>query len=404
MPTKNVESPVELSILMPCLNEIETLATCIDKARSFLRDSGIAGEIIIADNGSTDGSIEVAEAHGARVVHVPVRGYGAALGAGIAAARGRFVIMGDSDDSYDFSRLQAYVDGLRAGADLVMGNRFRGGIKPGAMPFLHRYLGNPVLSFIGRLFFKIPVGDFHCGLRGFRRERMLELGLSTTGMEFASEMIVRSALAGLDIREVPTTLSPDGRSRPPHLRTWRDGWRHLRFLLLFSPRWLFLYPGILIMGFGLILVFALLPGPMQLRPGLVLDIHSIIVGCLALIIGAQCLSFAIIARHYAAVRGFLPVSDRVARLWIPTQLEPSLAVAAVLGIGGVAGFAHSLSQWWDVGFGPLEYGSLLRVLTVSCTAIALALQLAFTAFLSSILDLGVEASARTENPPGEPTR
>lgn len=384
------EQPLELSILMPCLNEIETLATCIDKARKFLGDFGIAGEVIIADNGSTDGSIEAAAAHGARVVHVPVRGYGAALGAGIAAARGRFVIMGDSDDSYDFSRLQAYVDGLRAGADLVMGNRFKGGIKPGAMPFLHKYLGNPVLSFIGRLFFRIPVGDFHCGLRGFRRDRMLELGLTTTGMEFASEMIVRSALAGFDIREVPTTLSPDGRSRPPHLRTWRDGWRHLRFLLLFSPRWLFLYPGMIIMGLGLLLVFALLPGPMQLLPGVVLDIHSIIVGCLALIIGAQCLGFAIIARRYAALRGFLPASDRVARLPIPTQLEPSLIVSAILGLSGVAGFIYSLTQWWHVDFGPLAYGQLLRVLTVSCTAIALALQLAFTAFLSAIIDIDIK--------------
>jgi hypothetical protein len=380
----------ELSIVMPCLNEIETLATCIDKAKRFLRESGIEGEVIIADNGSTDGSIEAAIAHGARVVPVPVRGYGAALGAGIAAARGHFVIMGDSDDSYDFSRLHVYVDGLRAGADLVMGNRFKGGIKPGAMPFLHKYLGNPVLSFIGRLFFRIPVGDFHCGLRGFRRERMIGLGLTTTGMEFASEMIVRSALAGFDIREVPTTLSPDGRSRPPHLRTWRDGWRHLRFLLLFSPRWLFLYPGLIIMGLGALLVSALLPGPMQVIPGVVLDIHSIIVGCLALIIGAQCLGFAIIARRYAALRGFLPASDRVARLPIPTRLEPSLIVAGILGVAGIGGFLYSLTQWWDVGFGPLVYGQLVRVLTVSCTAIALALQLAFTAFLSAIIDIDIK--------------
>ncbi len=381
---------LELSIVMPCLNEIETLATCIDKANRFLKDSGIAGEVIIADNGSTDGSIETATKHGARVVHVPVRGYGAALGAGIAAARGRYVIMGDSDDSYDFSRLEAYVEGLRAGADMVMGNRFKGGIKPGAMPFLHKYLGNPVLSFIGRLFFKIPVGDFHCGLRGFRRDRIIGLGLTTTGMEFASEMIVRAALAGLDIREVPTTLSPDGRSRPPHLRTWRDGWRHLRFLLLFSPRWLFLYPGLLLMAFGVLLMFALLPGPLQLLPGVELDIHSIIVGCLAALIGAQCVSFAIIARRYAAIRGFLPPQDRIARLPIPNRLEPSLIVAGLLALMGSTGFIHAIWQWWQVDFGTLEYGSLVRQLSISCTVVALALQLAFTAFLSAIIDIGLE--------------
>ena len=300
MPAADSATALELSIVMPCLNEIETLATCIDKAQRFLLDSGIDGEVIIADNGSTDGSIEAATAHGARVVHVPMRGYGAALGAGIAAARGRFVIMGDSDDSYDFSRLLPFVEQLRGGADLVMGNRFRGGIAAGAMPLLHRYLGNPVLSFIGRLFFRIPVGDFHCGLRGFRRDRIADLGLTTTGMEFASEMVVHSALAGLAIREVPTTLSPDGRSRPPHLRTWRDGWRHLRFLLLFSPRWLFLYPGLLIMALGAVLVFTLLPGPMPLTQHVTLDIHSIVVGCLAVLIGAQCLSFGIIARRFAA--------------------------------------------------------------------------------------------------------
>ncbi len=382
------ETP-ELTILMPCLDEIETLATCIDKAQRFLRESGIAGEVVIADNGSTDGSIEAALGHGARVVHVPVRGYGAALAAGIEAARGRFVIMGDSDDSYDFSRLQPFVDALRAGGDLVMGNRFKGGIAKGAMPFLHKYLGNPVLSFIGRLFFRIPVGDFHCGLRGFRRERVQSLGLSTTGMEFASEMVVRAALAGFDIREVPTTLAPDGRSRAPHLRTWRDGWRHLRFLLLFSPRWLFLYPGMLIMGLGAILVFTLLPGPMTIVPGITLDIHSIIVGCLALLIGAQCIGFAIIARRYAAIRGFLPPQDRIARLPIPNRLEPSLIVAGLLGLAGLAGFGYAVAQWWQVDFGPLEYGSLLRVLAVSCTVIALALQLAFTAFLSAIIDVGI---------------
>ena len=384
------DSTLELTILMPCLDEIETLATCIDKAQRFLAAHGIAGEVVIADNGSTDGSIEAALAHGARVVHVPVRGYGAALAAGIAAARGKYVILGDSDDSYDFSALSPFVEQLRAGADLVMGNRFRGGIAPAAMPFLHRYLGNPVLSFIGRLFFRVPIGDFHCGLRGIRRSRVQALGLTTTGMEFASEMVVRSALAGHDIREVPTTLSPDGRSRPPHLRTWRDGWRHLRFLLLFSPRWLFLYPGFLIMGLGALLMFALLPGPMALTPHITLDIHSIVVGALAVLIGAQCIAFGIIARRYAAVRGFLPPQDRVARMAIPNRLEPSLLLAGALGLPGLGGLVWAIMQWWQADFGPLAYGSLVRVLAVSCTLVALALQLAFTAFLAAIIDIGID--------------
>ncbi|MGV3650209.1 MAG: glycosyltransferase family 2 protein, partial [Devosia sp.] len=241
------DAPLELTILMPCLNEAETLAVCINKAQGYLARSGVSGEVLIADNGSTDGSQEIARAHGARIVDVPVRGYGAALGAGIAAARGRFVIMGDADDSYDFSALDAFVAALRQGHQLVMGNRFRGGIAPGAMPWHHKYIGNPVLSFLGKLFFRTKASDFHCGLRGFDRSAIQGLGLRTTGMEFASEMLVKATLSGLDVAEVPTTLKPDGRSRPPHLRSFRDGWRHLRFLLLFSPRWLFLYPGLVLL-------------------------------------------------------------------------------------------------------------------------------------------------------------
>ena len=229
-----VSSPIELTILMPCLNEAETLEVCIQKARGYLERSGVAGEVLIADNGSTDGSQGIAERAGARVVRVPEKGYGHALLGGIRAARGRFVIMGDADDSYDFSKLDSFVEQLRAGADLVMGNRFAGGIEPGAMPALHKYIGNPVLSFIGRTFFSTRIRDFHCGLRGFNRERLLRLDLHTTGMEFASEVVVRSVMARYDVREVPTTLSKDGRSRPPHLRSFRDGWRHLRFLLLLS--------------------------------------------------------------------------------------------------------------------------------------------------------------------------
>jgi len=258
------QNMIELTILMPCLNEAETLATCIKKARAYLDGAGIAGEILIADNGSSDGSQAIAEGLGAIVVPVPMRGYGAALGAGIAAARGRFVIMGDSDDSYDFARLDGFVARLRDGADLVMGNRFKGGIAPGAMPPLHRYLGNPVLSTIGRVLYRTPVGDFHCGLRGFSRAAILRHGLTTPGMEFASEMVLKASLAGLKIVEVPTTLSPDGRSRPPHLRSWRDGWRHLKLLLTFAPFSLFLYPGFALLGLGMALFVPLLFAPLSL--------------------------------------------------------------------------------------------------------------------------------------------
>lgn len=241
---------MELTILMPCLNEAETLKSCIRKGRAFLREQGISGEVLVADNGSDDGSVALAEREGARVVHVAQRGYGSALIAGVQSAQGRFVIMGDSDDSYDFSRLHLFVEKLRQGEQLVMGNRFRGGIAKGAMPALHRYLGNPVLSFIGRLLYSTPARDFHCGLRGFDRRAVLDLGLNASGMEFASEMVVKASLHRLRVCEVPTTLSPDGRSRPPHLRSWRDGWRHLRFLLMMSPRWLLLYPGLALLSLG----------------------------------------------------------------------------------------------------------------------------------------------------------
>ena len=389
-----VKSIVELTILMPCLNEAETLAVCIDKANAFLARTGTAGEVLIADNGSTDGSIEIARSHGARVVDVPVKGYGAALIAGIRHARGRYIVMGDSDDSYDFSRLDLFVEKLRQGFDLVMGNRFRGGIATGAMPFLHRYLGNPVLSFIGRLFFSIPIRDFHCGLRGFNRDRIVALNLNTPGMEFASEMVVRAALDGYRITEVPTTLAPDGRSRPPHLRTWRDGWRHLRFMLLFSPRWLFLYPGIAILALGTILTFTLLPGPVSVAPSVVLDVHSMIVGCIAMLIGTQCISFAVVARRYAAARGLLPVSYTLGGAMSRFSLEAVLVGSAALFLVGMFGIGYCISVWWRMDFGPLQYGSLVRVLTVSATVVALALQAAFTSFLAAMLDVKIGPSDR----------
>jgi hypothetical protein len=299
---------LELTILMPCLNEAETIEVCVRKALGFLKRSGVSGEVLIADNGSTDGSQGLAESQGARVVAVPERGYGAALLGGIKAAKGRYVIMGDADDSYDFENLDTMVERLRAGADLVMGNRFLGGIEKGAMPFLHRYLGNPVLSFIGKLFFKIPVSDFHCGLRGFNRESMLSLGLQSPGMEFASEMVVKSALHERRIEEVPTTLRPDGRSRPPHLKTWRDGWRHLRFLLLHSPEWLFLFPGLIMIGLGVAGVSMLAHGAVQITPHIELDIHTLVAACFSFLIGTQLVMFSALARRYAMIEGVLPPS------------------------------------------------------------------------------------------------
>jgi hypothetical protein len=372
---------------MPCLNEAETIATCIRKAQQFLKDHGVSGEVLIADNGSTDGSQSIAQSLGARVEAVSARGYGAALQGGIAAARGRFVIMGDADDSYEFSALMPFILRLRDGADLVMGNRFRGGIAPGAMPFLHRYLGNPVLSFIGRLFFGVPAGDFHCGLRGFSRERIVALDLRTTGMEFASEMVVRAALARYRIDEVPTTLKPDGRSRPPHLRTWRDGWRHLRFLLVYSPRWLFLVPGLLLLALGSIGAAVLLPGPVRVG-GIGFDIHTFIVACLSILVGLQSLTFGIIARKYAASRGLVPATSRQEAWLSMITMDRMLLVALAVSLAGIGGVLYCVSVWASVGFGPLEYRSMLRVLTLSATGVAAGLQLAFAAFLGGVMDVG----------------
>jgi glycosyltransferase involved in cell wall biosynthesis len=377
-------SQVELTVLLPCLNEAETLAVCIQKAQRFLARSGIRGEIIVADNGSTDGSQEIAVAEGARVVPVASRGYGAALTGGIEEALGKYVIMGDADDSYDFSSLETFVDRLRGGADIVMGNRFRGGIAKGAMPFLHRYLGNPVLSWLGRLFFSVPIGDFHCGLRGFSRERIRVLNLRTTGMEFASEMVVRASLAGYRIDEVPTTLKPDGRSRPPHLRTWRDGWRHLIFLLVYSPRWLFLYPGLLFVALGFGSALFLFPGGKTIG-GIGFDIHTLIVTTFLLMVGAQAISFALLARRFGTAHQMMPPS-RFSSVLGALTLERILISSVTLVVAGFTGLIVCTIQWASTGFGSLEYASMLRALLFSMAAITVGAQLAFTGFLSSIVE------------------
>lgn len=379
-------SELELSIVMPCLDEAGTVATCVAKALSFLRAAGVAGEVVVADNGSADGSREVAAAAGARVVPVAERGYGAALQGGIAAARGRFVIMGDADDSYDFTALGPFLEKLREGADLVMGDRFAGGIAPGAMPPLHRYLGNPVLSFLGRLLFASPCRDFHCGLRGFRRAAILGLDLRTTGMEYASEMVVKAALHGLRVAEVPTTLAVDGRSAPPKLRTWRDGWRHLRFLLLYSPRWLFLYPGLALMAAGLALTAWLLPGPRRLG-AVELDVHTLLYAATAVVVGFQAVAFALFTKMFAVSEGLLPADSRLERLARLPTLEIGLACGAALLLGGVAGSLWAVGVWGSGSFGHLDPARMLRVVIPSVTAVTLGAELMLASFFLSVLRL-----------------
>jgi hypothetical protein len=385
-PSLNDSTRIELSILMPCLNEAETLGCCIEKALRFLANNRVPGEIVIADNGSTDGSRQIAQSYDVRVIDVPTRGYGAALAAGINTARGRYVIMGDADDSYDFGALMPFLEDLRAGNDIVMGDRFKGGIDPGAMPLLHRYLGNPVLSFLGRLFFGITCRDFHCGLRGFSREAISRLGLKTTGMEFASEMLVRAGLAKLKITSVPTHLAKDGRSRPPHLQTWRDGWRHLRFLLLFSPRWLFVYPGLAMIALGLSLGFALLPGPVRITPEISLDVHTLIVACISILVGTQAITFGILARRYASVRGFLPASEHS---WLikGLTLERMLQLGGVLLFLGLTGVVSAFSVWRSVNFGPLHYSYVMRLMIGSMTLIGSGVQICLSGFLASVIDI-----------------
>ena len=325
---------LELSVVMPCLNEAETLAICIKKAQSFFDRENIRGEVVIADNGSTDGSIEIAEDLNARVVHVKEKGYGNALIGGITAAEGTYVMMGDADNSYDFSNMMPYLTKLREGHDLVMGNRFKGGIEKGAMPFLHKYLGNPVLSFIGRLFFQSKIGDFHCGLRGFSKDAFLRMELKTTGMEFASEMIVKASLKEMKIAEVPTTLSVDGRTRPPHLNTWRDGWRHLRFLVLYSPKWLFYYPGFLLFFFGCITSAILVYNPVKIGT-VTFDVHTLLFTSVSLLIGFQFIVFYGLTKVFTVENGLLPKSDGYDKQFKFINLEKGLVVGVLLIIIGI---------------------------------------------------------------------
>jgi glycosyltransferase involved in cell wall biosynthesis len=378
--------PVELSVVMPCLNEQETVAICVRKAMGALRAAGIPGEVIVADNGSTDGSVELAQAEGARVVNIEQKGYGNALKGGILAARGKYVLMADSDDSYDFSHAPRFVQQLRTGSDLVMGNRFQGGISDQAMPFLHRYLGNPVLSGIGRLFFGSPCGDFHCGMRGFRRDSFLQMDIRSTGMEFASEMVVKATLMRMKVSEVPTTLNPDGRNRPPHLRTWRDGWRHLRFLLMYSPRWLFLYPGIVLMLLGLIGCVLLLPGR-RVFHGIGLDVHTLLYAFVAILLGFQLIAFATFTKVFAITEGLLPEDPRLNRMFHWVTLETGLLVGGLLMLLGVGGSIFAVSGWAKESFGALDIEHTLRIVMPSVFALTMGVQITFSSFFLSILGL-----------------
>ncbi|HEX3572913.1 MAG TPA: glycosyltransferase family 2 protein [Acidobacteriaceae bacterium] len=378
---------LDLTILMPCLNEAETLAFCVRQAMDAIRDSGLKGEVVVADNGSTDGSQEIARTEGARVVDVPVRGYGAALIAGIEAARGKYVMMADADASYHFEHLPRFLPRLDEGYDLVMGNRFSGAIEPGAMPPLHRYLGNPVLSAIGRIFFRIPVRDFHCGLRAFRRDSILALNLRTTGMEFASEMVVKSSLAGLRMTEVPTTLSPDGRSRPPHLRSWRDGWRHLRFLLLYSPRWLFFYPGIAAFALGVVLSALLLPGPLPIGHGHTLDVDTLTYALGLVLIGAHITVFAVSAKVFGTQEGFLPPNPKFERLFKYITLETGVLFGCVLLLVGAVILGYAMYLWHAAGFGNMSAQRMLRLTLPSATCFMLGVEAIFASFFLSLLGL-----------------
>jgi glycosyltransferase involved in cell wall biosynthesis len=377
----------ELSVVMPCLNEARTLGICIRKAQASFERLGIAGEVVVADNGSTDGSREIAEDLGARVVPVERRGYGAALTGGIAAARGRWVIMGDADDSYDFSDLEPFVQRLRQGYDVVAGNRFKGGIREGAMPWLHRWLGNPVLSFVGRRLYGTPCGDIYCGLRGFDRAKVTALDIRSSGMEFAIEMIVKASMMGLKVTEVPTTLSPDAEGREPHLNTWRDGWRSIRLLLLYSPKWLFLYPGLLLLAVGVAGMAWLVPGQRSVG-SVTFDVSTLLYFALAVIVGLQSVYFFLTARWFGITEGLLPDDLRIRRLLEGRgRLEGGLIAGMALLVAGLGLSIYALVTWNEAGFGRLDYPDTLRIIIPGATLIACGMQTALSALFLSVLGL-----------------
>ena len=385
-PVQDAPVAVEVSIVMPCLNEVETLAACIAEAREAISSGGYTAEIIVADNGSTDGSQLVARELGAKVVDVQRKGYGSALIGGIDAAQGRFVVMGDADASYDFAAIAPLIAKLRDGYDLVVGNRFLGGIEPGAMPWSHRWLGNPVLSNINKIFFHAPVGDTHCGLRAFTKGAYDKMRLRATGMEFASEMVIKASLKGMRITEVPVVLRPDGRSRPPHLRTWRDGWRHLRFMLLFSPRWLFLYPGLALLVIGIGLSALLIAGPLRIG-GVRLDIHTMLVAGFLALLGYQLVLFAVFTKMFAIREGFHPPHPALQTLLRYITLEVGLLAGALMALGGLVALVLAVTSWQSAGFGNLNPSTTMREVIPAVVLLSLGTQTIFASFFISILSI-----------------
>jgi glycosyltransferase involved in cell wall biosynthesis len=400
-----VTDSVELSIVMPCLNEAETIARCIEKAKAGIQDSGVRGEIIVADNGSTDGSQAIAEKLGARVVPVQEKGYGSALRGGIQAASGKWILMGDADDSYDFSQADRFVKKFQEGFDLVMGCRLPvggGTIMPGAMPWKNRRIGNPVLSFIGRLFFKCPAHDFHCGLRGLTRAAHEKMELQTTGMEFASEMVIKATLKRLKITEVPITLHKDGRSRPPHLKPWRDGWRHLRFMLLYSPRWLFLVPGLLLSFLGMVVSIALALGSFRLGT-IEFNVGTLAVACMMVIIGFQLAAFAFYTKVFAIAEGLLPEDSKLTRVFKIFTLEKGILFGLAILLAGIILLIRALWIWRQADYGILpSTEENMRRLIPAVTLVVLGIQTVFSSFFMSVL--GLKTVSRTPPAPTDDRR
>lgn len=380
---------VELSIVMPCLNEAETLGVCIKKAKSFLEASGVTGEIIVGDNGSTDGSAEIAKQLGARVVSVKQRGYGSAIYHATLEAKGKYIIMGDSDNTYNFSSLMPFLEKLRAGYDLVMGNRYKGGIEPGAMPWKNRYFGNPLLTWIGRLFFHCPVSDFNCGLRGFSLDAFHRMHLRTMGMEFASEVVIKATIFRMRIAEIPTTLSRSGRSRPPHMRPWRDGWRHLRFMLLYSPRWLFFYPGLFLIFAGSLLGAWLLPGA-RILFGVSLDIQTLLFCAATVLIGFQAVLFTVLAKIFLVNSGLLPRNKWFDRIFRFLNLEKGIFCGVLLLLAGLVGAGFSVFEWKRMHLGPLNPEVTMRGVILSVLLIILGFQIVLSSFFFSVLGINIQ--------------
>ena len=376
---------IELTILMPCLNEAETLEICIQKANRFLEEHKVSGEILIADNGSTDGSQKIAESNGARVVNVLEKGYGSALIGGCNAALGKYVIMGDADDSYDFMNLMPFLTKLREGYDLVMGNRFQGGIAKGAMPPLHKYLGNPILSFVGRIFYSSQVRDFHCGLRGYNTQAMQSLNLRTTGMEYASEMVVQATLHKYKMIEVPTTLSPDGRTRTPHLRSWSDGWRHLKFLFMHSPNWLFLYPGVICSLIGLVMTTLLLFGPITVID-VTFDIHTMLYSSALLIIGVNTVLFSLYTKAYAIHSKFIPVNHSI-KYMEKITIEKGILSGVLLFLLGIIVTILAFVYWQQKSFGGLDPQKVMRITIPALTLMVTGIQIIYGSFFLGILNI-----------------